>query len=221
MTNEDETTGGNGMDGTHGRGQQNGVSRGTVIRRRIGLGIALSSVLVVAGGAVLAGVTVASAAADDERSRQAVVEAAAALDDLPAIEPVVPADPSASPGGDPVSPAAGVDYSRTPEGWYDATTDPSDVFIPEVNEWGEKADGIWEAQQQISAQCMAEQGFWFAWTNDRTKALEPYGSLVLMDESEAAALAYSGTNPSDQPYDWQLAGCQGYAVHVTGMDDAH
>lgn len=192
------------------------------LRRRIGLGIAMSGVLAVAAGGVFIGVSNAQAAADDARSLEAVAEAAASLDDLPPIEPVVPADPAATPDpGEPVSPAAGVDYSQTPEGWFDATTDPASIVIPPTNAWGEANDGIWEAQQQIIAKCMADQGFWYAWTNDRSKILDPLFGMIMTESSDAAFLARWGTNPSDQPYDWKLAGCDGYAVHVTGMDDAH
>lgn len=194
--------------------------QGGSIRRGVGLAVAMSGVLVVAAGAVFVGVAGAEAAADDARSIAAVEEAAANLENLPPVEPVVPATAPADAGA-PASPADSVDYSRTPEGWYDATTDPADVVIPEVDEWGEVNDGIWEAQQQLTAKCMAEQGFWYAWTNDRSKVLEEFGPLVLSDDNDAARLAKWGTNPSDQPYDWRLAGCQGYAVHVTGMDDAH
>lgn len=194
--------------------------QGGSIRRGIGLAVAMSGVLVVAAGAVFVGVAGAEAAADDARSIAAVEEAAANLENLPPVEPFVPATAPADAGA-PASPADGVDYSRTPEGWYDATTDPADVIIPEVDEWGEVNDGIWEAQRQITAKCMADQGFWYAWTNDRSKALDEYGTLILSDESEAAKLAEDGDTPLGDAYDWTRAGCHGYAVHVTGMDDAH
>lgn len=199
-----------------------GVPRSTSIRRRIGLGMAMSSVLVVIGGVVFAGVSVASAAADDARSEAAVVEARASLGELSPVEPVVPlgADDVPVTGGD-ADIAATVDYSRTPEGWYDATTDPADVIIPEINEWGEPNDGIWEAQQQIIARCMSDQGFWYAWTNNRGLADPEWGSLILTEQGEAAELAEYGDTPLGDAYDWSRAGCHGYAVHVTGMDDAH
>jgi len=191
-------------------------SRGS-LRRRIGLGIAMSGLLAVAAGGVFVGVENAQAAADDARSLEAVVEAAASLDELPPVEPVVPADPGATPdAGAPLSPAAGVDYSQTPEGWYDATTDPADI-VPSTDP--NFSDGIWAAQQQVIARCMADQGFWYAWTNEY--AADQMAPIVMTDPSEAAWLARWGTNPDDQPYDWRLAGCAGYATHVTGMDDAH
>ena len=67
------------------------------LRRRIGLGIAMSGVLAVAAGGVFIGVSNAQAAADDARSLEAVADAAASLDDLPPVEPVSPADPAATP----------------------------------------------------------------------------------------------------------------------------
>ncbi|WP_431030859.1 hypothetical protein [Plantibacter sp. RU18] len=191
-------------------------SHGT-LRRRAGLGIAMSGVLAVAAGGVFVGVANAQAAADDARSLEAVADAAASLDELPPVEPVVPADPAATTDADaPVSPAAGVDYSQTPEGWYDATTDPADI-APSADP--NFSDGIWAAQQQIIARCMADQGFWYAWANDY--AADQMADIVMTESSEDAWLARWGTNPSDQPYDWRLAGCHGHAVHVTGMDEAH
>ena len=205
---------------------QDGIEESTTprpagaIRRRIGLGIAMSGVLAVVAGGVFVGVANARAAADDARSMEAVAEAAASIDELPPVEPVVPADPTQDPGA-PVSPAAGVDYSKTPEGWFDATTDPADVVIPPTDDRGEPSTGIWEKQRQITAKCMADQGFWYAWTNDRSKLADPTSGMILSDQDEAARLALWGTNPDDQPYDWRLGGCDGYAVHTTGMDDAH
>ncbi|KQM16200.1 hypothetical protein ASF83_10080 [Plantibacter sp. Leaf171] len=204
---------------------QDGIEESTTprpagaIRRRIGLGIAMSGVLAVVAGGVFVGVTNARAAADDARSMEAVAEAAASIDELPPVEPVVPADPSQDPGA-PVSPAAGVDYSKTPEGWFDATTDPADVVIPPTDDRGEPSTGIWEKQRQITAKCMADQGFWYAWTNDRALA-DPTRGMILSDDSPAAELAQYGDTPLGDAYDWTRAGCNGYAVHVTGMDDAN
>ena len=189
------------------------------LRRRIGLGIAMSGVLAVAAGGVFIGVSNAQAAADDARSLEAVTEAAASLDELPSVEPVVPADPAATPdAGEPVSPAAGVDYSQTPEGWYDATTDPASI-VPSTDSY--LSDGIWEAQQQIIAKCMADQGFWYAWTNNRALLDSERPTMILSEDSPAAELAEYGDTPLGDAYDWTRAGCHGYAVHVTGMDDAN
>ena len=188
------------------------------LRRRIGLGIAMSGVLAVAAGGAFIGVSNAQAAADDARSIEAVAQAAASLDELPPVEPVVPADPDAD---ESVSPAAGVDYSQTPEGWYDATTDPASIVIPSTNDWGEANTGIWEAQQQIIAKCMADQGFWYAWTNNRALLDPERRTMVLSEDGPAAELAEYGDTPLGDAYDWTRAGCHGYAVHVTGMDDAH
>lgn len=189
------------------------------LRRRIGLGIAMSGVLAVAAGGVFIGVSNAQAAADDARSLEAVADAAASLDELPPVEPVVPADPAATPdAGEPVSPASGVDYSQTPEGWYDATTDPASI-VPSTDSY--LSDGIWEAQQQIIAKCMADQGFWYAWTNDRALLDPERPTMVLSEEGPAAELAEYGDTPLGDAYDWTRAGCHGYAVHVTGMDDAN
>ena len=175
----------------------------------------MSGVLAVAAGGVFIGVSNAQAAADDARSIEAVAQAAASLDELPPVEPVVPADPDAD---ESVSPAAGVDYSQTPEGWYDATTDPADI-VPSTDPTF--SDGIWEAQQQIIAKCMADQGFWYAWTNNRALLDPERRTMVLSDDSPAAELAEYGDTPLGDAYDWTRAGCHGYAVHVTGMDDAN
>ena len=75
-------------------------------------------------------------------------------------------------------------------------------------------------QRQIIARCMNEKGFdyWFkAWWDmsaaDRGVAQYPIGTPGFEAEF--------GSAPADSPYDWETAGCHGYAVHVMGLDNAN
>lgn len=193
------------------------VKTASTVRRRIGLAVVTTGMLVVVGGVVFAGIATAQAIAWDAKSDAAAARGLPT--DVPTVAPVVPVEPEeAAAAGQDVSSASAVDYSRTPAGWYDATTDPA-AIVPSTE--AHLSDGVWEAQQQIIARCMAEQGFWYAWTNDRALADPDARVMVLYDHGEAADLAQYGDTPLGDAYDWSRAGCHGYAVHVTGMDDAN
>lgn len=195
-----------------------------LLRKRVGMGIAVTGVLLVAGIGVYSAMAV-QPSDDAAASSNALVDGPVAtvpptVTPSPAASEVV-AERSATAAPDTASEFPGIDFSKTPAGWYDVRTPSASIVIPEYNDFGEKNDGVWEQQQAIAARCMAEQGFWFAWTNDRSLLAMRTDPMIQTDGSEESYLAQWGTNPSDQPYDWRLAGCHGYAVHVAGMDDTH
>ncbi|BDZ65065.1 hypothetical protein [Agromyces mangrovi Wang et al. 2018] len=105
---------------------------------------------------------------------------------------------------------------------YDASTDISTIPRPPADWPASELEGaeIWLAQQGITADCMLEQGFAYEFTPSwlRTQ-FSPTAWPAYSDEYD---LALWGPNlASGADYDWRNAGCVGYAVHVTGMDDAN
>ncbi|MFZ4893867.1 hypothetical protein ACL9RL_05410 [Plantibacter sp. Mn2098] len=178
------------------------------LRRGIALGIAVTGLVVVVGGAVYAGLGGGAVFAErqDESDRLAqTLETAKA--NLPSVAPVVPTD------------VDGVDFSRTPAGWYDARTDPASIVIPQTTF---PTPEIWSTQQQLTAVCMAKQGFWYAWTfnaGDGLGGIQSDAAFGADGRPNAAKVALDGDWVGT--YRWQDAGCQGASVHQTGMDDAH
>lgn len=103
---------------------------------------------------------------------------------------------------------------------------------------------VWDLQQYYIAQCMAEQGFEWRWAYystdfpgglpvefgtqsghipNRVKGYILPGSWD--DQTPGFQEALWGENSiggdPNYEYSWDTAGCHGYAVHVTGQDDAH
>ncbi len=84
------------------------------------------------------------------------------------------------------------------------------------------ADWIETVQtHRLVEECMAAQGFEYAWEAVLTDSLKNqwWGELA-PERVEAFTLALHGTNDT-VPYDWRDAGCWGAAVHEMGNDDAH
>ncbi|UOE43855.1 hypothetical protein [Agromyces larvae] len=121
-------------------------------------------------------------------------------------------------GSSPTLPAS---PATTPDPVYGAQTDPATIPLPEGLTDAQAANArIWLQQSVIIAQCMAEQGFEYFftpyWQRQATSNLVspvPVGS--------PAWFALTGETGAGDAYRWEDAGCQGYAVHVTGMDDAN
>ncbi|MFD2756919.1 hypothetical protein [Gulosibacter faecalis] len=92
---------------------------------------------------------------------------------------------------------------------------------------------VWDLQQYYLAHCMAEAGFEWRWTygdesySELGDAIWPEGYVIpgtWDDPTPGFQEALWGENDFDDEsyvYSWDTAGCDGYAVHVTGMDDAH
>lgn len=92
---------------------------------------------------------------------------------------------------------------------------------------------VGDLQQYYIADCMAEADFEYRWVyGGEGMPLYPNGHVVanysipgtVDDTSPGFQQALFGENvPAnlDYVYDWSTAGCHGYAVHVTGQDDAN
>ena len=80
----------------------------------------------------------------------------------------------------------------------------------------------WLAFQQIVRDCMTatdhEYLYWEWWNpkSAQSNRFPPMPADLTSDEFEAWELALYGDSPLGDDYDWQRAGCWGYAVHLTG-----
>jgi hypothetical protein len=110
---------------------------------------------------------------------------------------------------------------------YDASTDIATIPRPPA-EWtvDQVANAeVWLTQQSIIADCMLEKGFEYVfvpyWTypDKYTPGNENWDG----DFSSEKGIALDGEPDRGLgvDYDWKEAGCHGYAVHVTGMDNAN
>lgn len=80
----------------------------------------------------------------------------------------------------------------------------------------------WLAFQQIVRDCMAAAGheylYWEWWNvkSAQSNRFPPMPAELTTDEFAAWELALYGDSPLGADYDWEQAGCWGYAVHLTG-----
>ena len=115
---------------------------------------------------------------------------------------------------------------------YDASTDLATIPRP-VDDPDPTGTEIWLAQQGIVADCMQEKGLEYLYTApwlvppdvtwpQRMAALEVAEARTPEFEALHGVAEFGPDDPEVAPeYRWEDAGCVGYAVHVTGMDDAH
>ncbi|UQN14272.1 hypothetical protein [Gulosibacter sp. ACHW.36C] len=103
---------------------------------------------------------------------------------------------------------------------------------------------VWDLQQYYIADCMADAGFEWRWvyydggfegsfSDESPDATISHPADYTIpgtwsDQTPGFQAALWGENDFMSPdydpnyvYHWTTAGCDGYAVHVTGMDDAH
>lgn len=201
-------------------------------RARIALIITGAATVVALGTGATLAVTAATSLMDHEVESAAAGERLASIAEaLPTVEPDATAvQPSATALPAEAQPA------QNEFGFpiYDASTDIATIPRP-ADDPDPANTEIWLAQQGIIADCMLEEGFDYRFT---VYWLVPPGSLITWEQRSAAlGEAEIGTaefaalhgvsefgpdDPAVAPeYRWEDAGCHGYAVHVTGMDDAH
>ena len=192
------------------------------VSRRRGTRIAL--VIAATGGAMalLAGAVLAVSTTTRVVEMQPTAPDTAEVDAVTA--PTTPPSPLPTTGAEPSTPLdAGEPEAPAEDPVYDASTDIATIPRPATESYeGELANAeIWLTQQGIIADCMLEQGFEFTFTPYWLRTTNT--PFVLEPQlSDAGRLALWGLNRgSGDDYDWRDAGCHGYAVHVTGMDDAN
>jgi hypothetical protein len=161
-----------------------------------------------------------------EPTAQEGAEATGGLD--PVSEEESPTEEQAQP----VTPAADQDQSTTPAPaaepvTYDASTDITTIPRPPAG-WSpsELANAeVWLLQQSIVADCMLDKGFdyvfmpWWMFPPKYNPGSENWDG----DFGSPKGIALDGEPDRGlgEDYDWREAGCYGYAVHVTGMDNAN
>ena len=186
-------------------------------RKRIAIfvgSIGFLSVLL-AGGALAFGVPTSLAAPPPTGDSRSV--------DLPESLTAAPSPDASSPATPTVTPSTPADVAASPT--FDVATDIDTIPIPADFPPEEVANArIWLMQQSIVARCMDKEGFHFTYTTWWLRdPAGPVGPAAGEGPGTAFWLALWGRD--DQPfgddYDWIQAGCQGYAVHATGMDGTH
>ncbi|MET0990153.1 MAG: hypothetical protein ABWY54_05865 [Glaciihabitans sp.] len=84
---------------------------------------------------------------------------------------------------------------------------------------------IWLQQQEIIADCMDDAGFTYTyqayWSLEPGSLRSPSNASLSAAEREREQFALWGATGGGPDYHWEDAGCHGYAVHVTGQDNAH
>ncbi|MGG7462863.1 hypothetical protein [Plantibacter sp. YIM 135347] len=175
-------------------------------RRNIALIAATLGVLIVAGAGTAVAVEAGGASLDRFLAGTPGATAPPTDDPVPAATPTVAAhDGSVDDFGNRI---------------YTNTSDPASVTYPDSLSPEERARAeLWVKQQLIVAQCMADKGFDYHFSPywERNGGDQP----TLYPIGTPGALALWGANLTDgTPYNWENAGCDGYAVHVTGQDDA-
>lgn len=108
---------------------------------------------------------------------------------------------------------------------YDGNSDPALVTMPTADSayFGRPLQ-LHIDQQFIAAKCMFERGFddyTFSFEWERTPADQARGDVN--DGPRIGSSEFDALHGilGDEEYRWQDAGCWGYAVHVTGQDDAN
>ena len=137
-------------------------------------------------------------------------------------EPVTPPSPAVPPGDEAPAPAPIPDDPSAdhpaPGGPDSVEPNPDGTMPPPPPEKRRQ----WLAFQQIVRECMTASGheylYWEWWNPKSAKSnrFPPMPADLTSDEYVAWELALYGDSPLGDAYDWQRAGCWGYAVHLTG-----
>jgi len=123
--------------------------------------------------------------------------------------PEMPAVPGSSPVPESVEVASAGAVDSIPATW-------SDDEIANAK--------VWLEQNDIVTECMDEKGYDFAYTPFWLQEPGPrvsWENSLPESEQAGATLALWGNTGAGADYHWEDAGCHGYAVHVTGMDNAN
>ncbi|PJJ72910.1 hypothetical protein CLV46_2489 [Diaminobutyricimonas aerilata] len=103
----------------------------------------------------------------------------------------------------------------------EGNTYPPDTLIPDALN-----TAIGALQDRIITACMTASGFDYlaylaATAGDGETGAAAMDQWIRSGVDPTAFFAALYGEQTDEPYDWTRAGCVGYAVHITGMDDQH
>lgn len=205
--------------------------RRTSTRARVALIVAGAATVVALG----TGATLAATAAATLVRHEAVSSVADELPGSPEPSTSTMTGPEESPiGPTPSAPSTTVLPAQDEAGipFFDASTDIATIPRP-ADDPDPANTEIWLAQHGIIADCMLEKGFDYRFTvywlippeATREERLAAFsGPQIGTAEFEAlyGVTEFGPDDPAVAPeYRWEEAGCNGYAVHVTGMEDAN
>jgi hypothetical protein len=205
--------------------------RPTARRARVALIVASAATVVALGtGATLAATAATSLIKHEEESSTVDELVASTLEQMtPTVEPRASTSESS-----PTEPPGAAHPAQNEFGFpvYDASTDIATIPRP-VDDPDPANTEIWLTQQSIIADCMQEKGLEYRYTGywlvppgvtweQRQHALDEAQAGTAEFEALHGVSEFGPDDPDVAPeYSWEDAGCVGYAVHVTGMDDAH
>ena len=102
---------------------------------------------------------------------------------------------------------------------FDVNSDISTIVIPGSFDAKQAENAkIRLFEQALEAKCMAEKGFHYTYTPDWMQPLTRGADLPSWDSPFGEALWGMPDRPVGDDYDWQQAGCNGYAVHAADQD---
>jgi hypothetical protein len=200
-------------------------------RARVALIVAGAATVVALGTGATLVATAATSLIDHERESSAVADFVA-----PSLEQMTPTPEPRPSTNEPAAtePPRAVPPAPNEFGFpvYDSSTDIATIPRP-VDDPDPTNTEIWLTQQSIIADCMHEKGLEYRYTGywlvppgvtweQRQAALDEAQSGTAEFEALHGVAEFGPDDPDVAPeYRWEDAGCVGYAVHVTGMDDAH
>lgn len=104
---------------------------------------------------------------------------------------------------------------------YDANTDPALVTYPStLTPQQRTVQELLVARNFLASQCMADLGldFTFSLAWERTDSQRRSGTIDLPAVGTPEWKAYVGTRFAGESYNWEDAGCGGYAEHILESD---
>ena len=140
-------------------------------------------------------------------------------------EPAPATEGSPTPGATPVTETMVMfEYTLTAE--EQALVDEGDTYPPDTLIPDDLNAAIGAVQDRIITACMTAYGFDYpaylaATAGDGGTGAAEMEEWIRSGVDSTAFFAALYGEQTDEPYDWTRAGCVGYAVHITGMDDQH
>ncbi|GAA2750080.1 hypothetical protein [Amnibacterium kyonggiense] len=121
------------------------------------------------------------------------------------------------PTGTPTAPSTPPATLITPTGFQRISRAQLHAFVVGLGSSGN--DAVWEEQNWLDIQCMADHGFVYDPIADYRDPLGWKKGLTTAQQQAYDAALFGP--PQSGAYDWRTAGCHGLSVHETGQDNAN